>query len=142
LAAELQTAQTEIEALKFQNQQLLEQNHLFRQQTDQVAQATRRLQAIAERSNNPRAYVPPLPRSSAPHPERQKETPPPQAEAPDYSLPHSYTEQPESEFQDFQSGDRSVELKGWWLILTITLIVITAFGTGFLIARPFLANPK
>lgn len=29
---------------------------------------------------------------------------------------------------------------GWWLVLTVILIVMTAFGTGFLIVRPFLPN--
>lgn len=29
---------------------------------------------------------------------------------------------------------------GWWLVLTVILIVITAFGTGFLIVRPFLPS--
>lgn len=35
-------------------------------------------------------------------------------------------------------SDRSGEINGWWLILTIFLIVIGAFGAGFLIVRPLL----
>jgi len=32
------------------------------------------------------------------------------------------------------------EVSGWWLIVAILLIVLTAFGTGFLIVRPLLNN--
>jgi hypothetical protein len=32
------------------------------------------------------------------------------------------------------------ELSGWWLALTILLIMLTAFGTGYLIVRPLLEN--
>jgi hypothetical protein len=39
--------------------------------------------------------------------------------------------------------DHESELKGlngWWLIITIVLIMITAFGAGYLVVRPLLQN--
>jgi hypothetical protein len=43
--------------------------------------------------------------------------------------------QPESE----SSGGL---LAGWWLGITIVLVVVTAFGAGFLIVRPLLPSPS
>ncbi|MGC1393910.1 MAG: hypothetical protein WA828_06475, partial [Coleofasciculaceae cyanobacterium] len=34
------------------------------------------------------------------------------------------------------------DVNGWMLIIAILLIVLTAFGTGFLIVRPLLNNNK
>lgn len=38
------------------------------------------------------------------------------------------------------SSDRR-DLSTWWLMLIVLFIVITAFGTGFLLVRPFLSSP-
>lgn len=43
----------------------------------------------------------------------------------------------EQEVSYYSSTDpKSKEISGWWLVITILLIMVTAFGAGYLVVRP------
>ncbi|WP_199315313.1 hypothetical protein [Aerosakkonema funiforme] len=47
-------------------------------------------------------------------------------------------EQPEVRPRRRSQPEKSSEVNGWWLTLAIVMIVVTAFGAGYLIMRPLL----
>lgn len=47
-------------------------------------------------------------------------------------------EQPEGRYRRRSHPEKSSEVNGWWLTLAIVMIVVTAFGAGYLIMRPLL----
>ena len=152
VTAELQASKTTIEALKAQNQQLAKQNNYLRQEVEKAALTTLHLRQVV--SNLPHVNME-LPQ--VPHVETMLEAgfsaPASRLSAP--SSPKHYqvrsTESPflsddlvfEQESQPrrkIQSDKRPTELSGWWLGMIIVMIVVTAFGTGFLIVRPLLPS--
>lgn len=157
LAAELQAAQATVESLTSQNQQLVKQNQQLRQQVEKVVQSAQHLQQIVAtfgptgEKEMPRSQftVPPAPRPVPPPPPRAASipediefVPPPSSPEPDSS---PYTETVVIEQEDTRSRRTSPsegfsDVSGWMLIVAILLIVLTAFGTGFLIVRPLLNN--
>ncbi len=161
LAAELQAAQTTVESLKSQNQQLVKQNQQLRQQVEKVVQSAQHLQQIVATfgsvSDNeiprPQSSVPPAPRPVTPPPpppppraaslpDDIEFAPPPQSAEPDPS-PYRETlviEQEETRSRRTPHSEGFSDVSGWMLIVAILLIVLTAFGTGFLIVRPLLNN--
>ncbi len=162
LAAELQAAQAMLESLKAQNQQLVKQNQQLRQEVEKVVQSAQHLQQIVyslgqvsgvdvARSKpamqpEPRPGVsaaPPRPPASIPGVEFP---PPPQNPEPDlspYTDPYTEAyviEQEESPSRRTSHPEGASDVSGWLLVVAILLIVLTAFGTGFLIVRPLLNN--
>ena len=144
---ELEGAMHQIQVLMSDNQALQHQNQELKTEIDRVVKAIRRLQGVAEAypsesptiapvsssweeipplhptlSSDYDSAVPLLPRDTHPTPYGE--------EAPD---PAAYAE--------MRTTLQRSDLGGWWMLLTIVLIVVTAFGTGFLIVRPFLSNP-
>ncbi len=55
-------------------------------------------------------------------------------------LKELFTEQEEGRYRRPAAPERSPELNGWWLGVVIFLIVVSAFGAGFVIVRPLLPN--
>lgn len=53
-----------------------------------------------------------------------------------------FTEERLEPFQSGSSRERNADLSGLWLATTIVLIVVSAFGAGFLIMRPLLGNSR
>jgi hypothetical protein len=144
LAAELQAAQTMVDSLKAQNQQLVKQNQQLRQEVEKVVQSAQHLQQIVYSLGTvsgvevpqPRPVMQPEPRPVAPPP-----PPPPQPEPP-YS-PYGETlviEQEETRSRRTSVSEGISDVSGWLLVVAILLIVLTAFGTGFLIVKPLLNN--
>jgi hypothetical protein len=84
----------------------------------------------------PKAKVPtrtvakPMPKPPA---KRPQPTPPPQT---------LYTEERLDPSRPGQTQEKSVDLSGLWLATTIVLIVVSAFGAGFLIMKPLLNNSR
>lgn len=161
LASELQAAQTTIDSLKSQNLQLVKQNQQLQQQVDKVVHSAQHLQQIVSSFSGVSPNPVEIPRSkpvtsSEPHPAAPPPPPRPMASVPVVDFPSSF--QDESDFSPYaetvvieqeaprlrrQSRSESVaDVNGWMLILAILLIVLTAFGTGFLIVRPLLNNNK
>ena len=75
----------------------------------------------------------------AAHPAAQAVSQPPLSdrEAAVQTLNKMLTERDTSRTRPKLSGDRG-ELSTWWLMAMVLFIVITAFGTGFMLVRPFL----
>ncbi len=168
LAAELQAAQAMLDSLNSQNQQLVKQNQQLRQEVEKVLHATHNLQQVvtsfAPVSGNPQgvppesegsfrqsviqspsrqavASAPPPASGNVPgigfSPPRQKSEPAP------YPYRESMViEQDDPRSRRILSRESSPEINGWLLILAIVAIVLTAFGTGFVIVRPLLGNNR
>lgn len=157
LSAELQAAQAMLEVLNNQNQQLLQQNQQLHQEIAKVVQSTQNLQQIA-------AAIPPtglgmsslntssLPMIS-PKISNPSETPnsgrsmsrglplmPKSLSLGDLSIAPGdlVTEQEEGRNRRMSTSPRTSDINGWVLLLAIFLIIVTAFGTSFLIIRPLL----
>ncbi|HEY9635140.1 MAG TPA: bZIP transcription factor [Coleofasciculaceae cyanobacterium] len=163
LAAELQSTQAQMETLKSQNQQLVKQNQQLRQEVEKVVQSAQHLQQIVYSLGSvsgvevpsPRPVTPPEPPNprtvASPPPPRPAASapaiefpPPPQSVEP---TPSPYTETLVIEQEDTRSRRTSAseglsDVSGWLLVVAILLIVLTAFGTGFLIVRPLLKNSR
>ncbi|WP_421655664.1 hypothetical protein [Leptothermofonsia sp. ETS-13] len=146
VTTELQSAKTRLESLRLQNQELLEQNQQLRVEIERVVQSALQLRQVADAHQ---AGHLPTSDSPAPDVEIHFESPPPQPVAPRVAkndtveLPPSqkslFTEQP-SQPRRKSDSPRSSDIGGWWLVLAILVIVVTAFGTGFLIVRPLLPS--
>jgi len=162
LAAELQAAQTTIDSLRSQNQQLVKQNQQLQQQVEKVVHSAQHLQQIVS-SFSGTAVPNPLevPRSKpVMQPEARPVAPPPPprpaASMPVMEFPSSF--QDEADFSPYAETvvieqedtrrrrpvrtDAVADVNGWMLMIAILLIVLTAFGTGFLIVRPLLNNNR
>jgi hypothetical protein len=163
VSTELECAQTVMDSLKTQNQQLVEQNQQLRLEIERVVQSTLQLRQVAD------AYKPlqPSGETAESNLELHFEAPPappmPPAQAMglhasfaeiDPSVPRNLSRKATADGIDTTkpvieqearprrsaASERTQEVGGWWLVLIILLIVVTAFGTGFLIVRPLLPN--
>ncbi|HEY9609393.1 hypothetical protein [Allocoleopsis sp.] len=156
LAAELQESRDMVESLKSQNHQLVKQNQQLRQQVEKVVQSAQHLQQIVASFGSvsdaevprPQSTKPPEPRFVAPPPPPPRAAsipeefvPPPQNPEP---VPPPYTEtlviEQEERPRRTPPSEGLSDVSGWMLLVAILLIVLTAFGLGFLIVRPLLNN--
>jgi len=161
LSAELQAAQAMLEVLNNQNQQLLQQNQQLHQEISKVVQSTQNLQQLAAGIPSPGLGLPALGSSSLPminpRPGASSETnnsgrsgnsaalrpgnrglPFMQAitaTAATIAPEAMITEQEEGRNRR-PSSPKGADVNGWMLLLAIMLIILTAFGTSFLIIRP------
>ncbi|MEO1208695.1 MAG: hypothetical protein AAFX78_04050 [Cyanobacteria bacterium J06638_20] len=167
LAMELKVTQQTADTLKRQNQQLIRQNQLLRGEIQRFVQSAQQLghfagvmpqEATAAQPEPPLKAAQPDPGTppngspqpdifsaevTAPveaaivpqEPERQRDRPKsPVLERPKQRL---FAEQPER-FRPFSSGGIRADINTLWLVTTILLVIVTAFGAGFLIMRPLL----
>ncbi len=152
VTAELQASKATVEALKAQNQQLAKQNNYLRQEVEKAALTTLHLRQVVsnlppvnmELPQTPHVEVMPLegfsaPASRPPAPPLPKQHQVGSTESPFLSDDLVF-EQESQPRRKIQSDKRPTELSGWWLGLIIVMIVVTAFGTGFLIVRPLLPS--
>lgn len=164
VVAELQAAQEMLDSLNSQNQQLIKQNQQLRQEIETVVHSAVHLQKVVDtlepiRQNvapkAPSAYreipqepYPPKPLQPIPN---VRSIPSDAANVPMASpfatndLPGTsgpsqplFTEQPEGLHRRNNRTVRTSDLGGFWLIVTIILIVVSAFGAGYWIVRPLL----
>jgi hypothetical protein len=136
VSAELQTTQTTVTALKKQNQQLLQQNQQLRQEIDRVILSVAQMrQSVVNLpavnldlpTEMPRIEVMPAMKHNF------------SADAlPSPLISDQLTTEQAPLRRKMQSEKPLPAQNGWWLGLVIVLIVITAFGAGFLIVRPLL----
>jgi hypothetical protein len=145
VTADLQVAKTTMEALTQQNQQLAKQNQQLRQEIERAAQSAIHLRQIV--TNLPPVASADLPTSPAEidlsiptMPSRPPVAPRPARTEAAFSADTIVYEQESQPRRKIQSEKKPSELGGWWLGVVIVLIVITAFGTGFLIVRPLLPS--
>lgn len=146
LAAELQATRVMVESLNQKNQQLGQENQRLRQEIYHVVQSVMTLQPLVsngtpapvEPAQNPqkRAAVAARPTwqetTAATHMAAKLRSPN-EPESPQ-TLFTEESPLPQTANQTKPAG----KLGGLWLTLTILAIIVTAFGAGFLIMRPFL----
>lgn len=152
--AELQATKNSVEAMKIQNQQLAKQNQQLRQEIERTVQAALQLRQVSNAMPGINPAAPPAPRLDlmpeveaasfqipvmppriplAPKPEPV----PSSLEFPEEKLVIEEDSKPRRKIKPEQ--DTHFELSGWMLGLVIALIVVTAFGAGFLLVRPLLS---
>jgi TolA-binding protein len=163
LANELQAAQGKINQLSATNQQLSQENQLLRQEINKVVESVGNLQnslSSPESDNlSPQVAVnilrqnqkvvkaraaakshkesPSTPNRSSSVPAASKNwQPQPMPNYPPISETF-YIEEQEVRY-DHRSQLDAAELSGWRLVISIFLIILTAFGAGYLVVRPLL----
>ncbi|MBD2437703.1 hypothetical protein [Nostoc sp. FACHB-110] len=166
LAAELEATQAKLDALTAKNHQLAQENQFLRQEITKVLQSVSQLQKLVDfrsvgsidADDSPRTEAevknpPKQPKNQArprtkPARPRQKEAPKAKRR-PDFAVPLVeitsnlpetvfIEEQPVSYYPSMAAEPK--QTNGWWLIIMIVLIMLTAFGAGYLIVRPLFAN--
>ncbi len=157
--AELQATRAMLDSLHNQNQQLVIQNQQFRQGIERFSHAASQLRQLLDAnpeigwpiaSNQAPSSLPYLPEVSTVTPQVPSTYRKPAGtaqpvihlasnspKAADLS-PEYFTEHPENLSYAAGEGERSVDVTGWWLALTLGLIISIAFGAGFLIVPSLL----
>jgi len=145
VASELQTTKKQVESLKDQNQQLVEQNQKLRVEIERVVQVALRLRQIADAQNTESGVA----TTALPGVElRSPDSTAQPANAISFALgkdavepgidPNRLFTEQEAKPQRTSGSERFPEVSGWWLILVVFVIVLTAFGMGFAIVSPLL----
>lgn len=158
LAAELQATKAMLDSLNTQNLHLAQQNQALRQEVEKVVQTALQARQVADAAHPlwqqsagaeplyreaPSGRPPgrsqrPSPSSESARPAKPRPVPPPIS----VSTQTHVIEQEDRPSWANTLAQRSSELSGIWLAVAIGLIVITAFGAGFLIVRPFLQQSR
>ncbi|MBW4443542.1 MAG: hypothetical protein KME10_20360 [Plectolyngbya sp. WJT66-NPBG17] len=157
VVAELQATKTAIESMKTQNQQLAQQNQQLRQEIEKAVQSALQLRKFSNTIPTINAAPPAPPRVDLTLEEPTFQIPvmPPRmpaelrAEPLPPHLELSPLEPIEEKLVIEQDSkprrkvklekDNHIELNGWMLAVVIGLIIVSAFGAGFLLVRPLLA---
>jgi hypothetical protein len=156
LAGELQAAEAMLDALTAQNKQLVQENQLLRQEITKVGQYFLHLQNLVDTSTT-------ASHSQIPHASFDLKSSHPVSQIPQQQrVSRLYSPVvPENVRDDFGSSNFSPpipepvfieeeevryyphsesepkEVSAWSLIIAILLIILTAFGVGYVIVRPF-----
>lgn len=144
LAAELQATRGMVDSLNSKNQDLTLQNQKLRQEIHRFAQSAIALQSLVAPTqlpvNSPKAAQHPQPADR--HPSWED------AAAAAAIAAKLRANDPTSSYEELQTGLQELphlpqekkprNLGGLWLTLTIVVIMVTAFGAGFLVVRPLL----
>lgn len=158
LAAQLQTAEARLDSLNAQNQHLAKQNQQLRQEIETTVHSILRLQQVANVSkanqistyypdqdfrsevngsvvNQRSSHTPTARKSAATGP-----SPFPISTAESILPEKVVTEIEEGRYRRRSQLERTSEVNGWGLAIAILLIVLTAFGAGYMIVRPLLPS--
>ncbi|MEG5037464.1 MULTISPECIES: hypothetical protein [unclassified Microcoleus] len=166
VTAELQAAQAMVDSLKTHNQQLVQQNQQLRREVETVVQVSQQLQQVVNSAQsvtqtgmpqmpsvkfNFSVQPPPPPpptsqtNSAVPQPPQTVAFPfpLPEPEPTPASIPQPlpeklFTEVSETPYRVRPQLKKTSDLSGLWLASAIFLIVIAAFGAGYLVVRPLL----
>ncbi|MGG6292844.1 hypothetical protein ACQ4M4_00350 [Leptolyngbya sp. AN02str] len=151
LAAELQATKAMLDSVHAQNQQLVRQNQQLRQELERIGQSVGSIQQIAA-SLQPNWGTPTdADRMDAAaiaaqiRPGRSDSRTP----QPDSPNGHSNTPTPPTLFSEqgalpHQPSSVSTprDLSGLWLGLTVFVIIVTAFGAGFMVVKPLIPSSR
>ncbi|MBD1829724.1 hypothetical protein NDI47_14405 [Microcoleus vaginatus GB1-A2] len=166
VTAELQAAQAMLDSLKTHNQQLVQQNQQLRREVETVVQVSQQLQQVVNSAQSvtqtgmpqmpPVKFnfsVEPAPPAPATSQTNSAVPQPPQTVAFPFPIPEPeptpastpqplpeklFTEMPEIPYRLRSKPKKASDLSGLWLAIAIFLIVIAAFGAGYLVVRPLL----
>jgi cobalamin biosynthesis Mg chelatase CobN len=157
LSAELETTKAQLDTLSTHNQHLTRENQQLRKEIDQLVQSAYRLQQVVtsfQPYTQPAGQTPPngMPAglsSNAPLPHRHNPISSSNQET-DLNNPFPMLDPENSVFSGTlfteeqvrprrsSKPQRSSDMGGVWLAITIFLIVVAAFGAGYWIVRPIL----
>ena len=161
LAAELQAAEAMVDSLNAQNQYLAKHNQQLRQEIEKAVQSVLHLQQVidsagtvsrkysyhtttdlAPEPSRPVSGLRPMYPSSRPSSDVAVEDPYPfqTREAVSVFSEKVFIEQEEGRYRRRSQPRSASEISGWWLAIAILLIMITAFGAGYLIVRPLVQS--
>ncbi|MEA5512606.1 hypothetical protein [Nodularia sp. UHCC 0506] len=163
LATELQATKAKLDTLTSQNHQLEQENQLLRQEIAKVVKSLLHLEKFVDSSpkaSQPQtnhaageAKIPTTPPTTAVHPPQQasRQRPPVVKEknhhaefsAPvdtNHPIPEIFFIEEQEVSYHHPTEKKVKEFSGWWLAVTILLIMFTAFGAGYLIVRPLFEN--
>jgi hypothetical protein len=159
LAGELQAAEGMLDALTAQNKQLVQENQLLRQEITKVGQYFLHLQNLVDtsttashsqiphasfdlKSSHPVSQVPQQQRVSRLYSPVVPENVRDDFGTSNYSPPIPqpvFIEEEEVRYYPHSESEPK-EVSAWSLIIAILLIILTAFGVGYVIVRPFLEH--
>lgn len=152
LAAELQATKAMVDSLSAQNHHLNDQNQLLRQNIHQMVQVALQLGHYAGVAHPaevemmfstpaaaPHAYAQPQPpvTESMPQPVADLDSPNRPRKS---KLAKVFTEELTDNRRYNLESSTSGSLNTLWLIASIVIIILTAFGAGFLIMRPLISD--
>ncbi len=143
LAAELQATRVMLETLNTKNQQLSHQNQQLRQEVERVVQLGLNLRhwvEVAPVAEPVKPAEPIHPSRPLPSPESTAEATAIAAKLRDSMLISDELFTEEGLPLSRPEAKPAKSLNGLWLTLTVLLIILTAFGAGFLLMKPFLSN--
>ncbi|ESA34357.1 hypothetical protein N836_17170 [Leptolyngbya sp. Heron Island J] len=151
LAAELQATKAMVDSLSAQNNHLTNQNHLLRQNIHQMVQVALQLGHHAGVAHPAEVEMTLSPPPAELHIQPQAEQPIRQSvkpvsepsrkvvsKRPKASLSKVFTEHSGENRRYNLESSASGSLSTLWLIVSIAIIILTAFGAGFLIMRPLI----
>lgn len=139
LAAELQATRAMIESLNNRNQQLVHQNQMIRQEVERVVQASFNLQQIVDFTTPPENGLNQTIADLSTHSKNDLErSPQNHLSIESDSLPNKlFTEEP-SRPQRIQKQSKNLGNMG--IFLTVLIVVLTAFGLGFVAVKHLLPS--
>lgn len=170
LSTELQAAQARLNALTTQNQQLAQENQLLRQEITKVVESFSHLQKFVDSHATPSYYQatqasgdvksaakqpvtqarppqqvsrsrPPVVPKAPPEKSRRQGFSTPVMEM-NFPIPEPvFIEEQQVSYYSTTEPDAK-EVSGWWLIITILLIMLTAFSAGYFVVRPLFEHQK
>lgn len=135
LATELQASKALSEALNAQNQQLLRQNNQLQQELDKAIESVLYWRQINKAPNRPFSETQAVNRNSPPSPAGSLPFLPKEAKA---AFPE-ITEQEQGRYRRYPP-ERVADISGWSLAIALVLIMVTAFGAGYLMMRPLVRS--
>lgn len=169
LAGELNVVKTEVIALKSENQQLRSNNQKLQNQVHQVIQAAEHLKQMVNRYDfgaetyqvrvqsvppQPQQTMPPAPQPQLPAAPVTPQPQAPQAVSQSQNGTAQYAPSPTMQPADRpkqlatvppKSGTASAEevesgVNGWVIVIAAIVIILTAFGAGYMVVLPLLNN--
>ncbi|MEH1830578.1 MAG: cell division protein ZapB [Nostoc sp.] len=170
LSTELQAVQARLNALTTQNQQLAQENQLLRQEITKVVKSFSHLQKFVDSHATPSYHqatqasgdvksaakqsvtqARPPQQVSRSRPPVVPKAPPEKSRRQDFSTPVMemnfpipepvFIEEQQVSYYSTTEPDAK-EVSGWWLIITILLIMLTAFSAGYFVVRPLFEHQK
>ena len=131
LATQLQASKALSEALNAQNQQLLRQNNQLQQELDKAIESVLYWRQINKVPNRPFSQTQAVSRNSPPSPAGSLPFLPKQAKA---AFPE-ITELEQGRYRRYPP-ERVADISSRSLAIALVLIMVTAFGAGYLMMRP------
>lgn len=168
LVTELKAIQSKLDVVTNHNQKLVQENQYLRQEVNRVVQSCLELQNLLDSKNDPGKYsqqglnkdyssrtgTNPTNSENTPYdqskslreepahhfPTHPKNAPKPKPEGENIQIKNKT----QSNFKTTSKPSRSASkgVNGWWLFLTIVVVMVSGFSAGYLVVRPFLQRAQ